>query len=239
MDNLAQFTGPVLCVAAHPEDLEIHAGGTVARLVQTGVEVSYVLCTSGNRGTADPKMTMDELGARREREQHEAAMQLGVTDLAFLRHDDGDLQYIARELRAEIVRLIRQKRPQTIITHDPFPGDGSPDSCAIYPDHLTVGRVVFEAAFVCAPGTLFYPEHHQAGLSAHKPKTLYFIMSQQPDTFVDISQVWKQKMAAVRVYESQGRHLPGVEPFFHGIAAELGTKAGVKLAEGFRRLVPS
>lgn len=68
MDTFDQFIGPVLCVAAHPEDIEIHAGGTVARLVQAGVEVSYVLCTSGNRGTADPAMTMAEIGARREAE---------------------------------------------------------------------------------------------------------------------------------------------------------------------------
>lgn len=58
MDHLAQFTDPVLCVAAHPEDLEIHAGGTIARLVATGASVSYVLCTSGNQGTSDPAMTM-------------------------------------------------------------------------------------------------------------------------------------------------------------------------------------
>lgn len=127
MDTFDQFIGPVLCVAAHPEDIEIHAGGTVARLVQAGVEVSYVLCTSGNRGTADPAMTMAEIGARREAEQRQAVAILGIDDITFLRHDDGDLQYVARDLRVEIVRLIRQKRPRTIITHDPFPGDGSHD----------------------------------------------------------------------------------------------------------------
>lgn len=239
MDNFDRFTGPVLCVAAHPEDLEIHAGGTVARLVQAGIEVSYVLCTSGNRGTADLTATMAEVGTRREKEQHQAAAILGVDDITFLRHDDGDLQYIARDLRTEIVRLIRQKRPRTIITHDPFPGDGSHDSCAIYPDHLTVGTVTFEAALVCAPGPLFYPEQVQEGLSPHKPEQLYFIMSQRPDTFVDVGQVWAQKMDAVHLYKSQGRHLPEVEPFFLRIAKELGAKVRVDLAEGFRCLTPS
>ena len=239
MDNFEQFTGPVLCVAAHPEDIEIHAGGTVARLVRAGIALSYVLCTSGNRGTADLTATMAGVGARRENEQRQAAAVLGVDNITFLRHDDGDLQYVARDLRAEIVRLIRQKRPRTIITHDPFPGDGSHDSCAIYPDHLAVGTVTFEAAFVCAPGPLFYPEQLQAGLSPHKPEHLYFIMSQSPDTFVDISQVWARKIDAVHVYKSQGRHLPEVEPFFRHIAGELGAKVRVDLAEGFRRLAPS
>lgn len=239
MDHLAQLTDPVLCVAAHPEDLEIHAGGTVARLAATGASVSYVLCTSGNRGTSDPAMTMAELGARREAEQRQAAAILGVTDITFLRHDDGDLQYGVRTLRAELVRLIRQKRPRSIITHDPFPGDGSHDSCAIYPDHLTVGLTTFEAAFVAAPGPLFYPEQLDQGFMPHKPDTLYFIMSQRPDTWVEITPVWEQKMAAVFCHESQGRHQTGVEPFFRHIAEQLGLKARMPLAEGFRRLAPS
>lgn len=110
---------------------------------------------------------------------------------------------------------------------------------AIYPDHLTVGMVTFEAAFVCAPGPLFYSEQLQEGLSLHKPEQLYFIMSQRPDTFVDISQVWAQKMNAVHLYKSQGRDLPEVEPFFQGIAQKLGAQAGLDLAEGFRWLEPS
>jgi len=239
MDNFDQFVGPVLCVAAHPEDIEIHAGGAVARLAAAGVPVAYVLCTSGNRGASDPAVTMEEIGARREAEQRAAAAILGVTDITFLHHDDGDLQYVVRELRAEIVRLIRQRRARTIITHDPFPGDGSHDSCAIYPDHLTVGMTTFEAAFVAAPGPLFHPEHLDQGFMPHKPDTLYFIMSQRPDIFVEIESVWETKMAAVHVYESQGRHLPAVEPFFRRIAEELGGKAGLKMAEGFRRLAPS
>lgn len=239
MDNFDQFTGPVLCVAAHPEDLEIHAGGTIARLIAASIPVSYVLCSSGNRGTSDSKVTMAEIGARREAEQRAAAAILGVTDITFLRHDDGDLQYVTRELRAEIVQLIRKKRPRTVITHDPFPGDGSHDSCAIYPDHLTVGMTAFEAAFVAAPGPLFHPEHLDQGFMPHKPEALYFIMSQRPDTFVEIGSVWETKMAAVHVYESQGRHLPGVEPFFRRIAAQLGSRAGVSMAEGFRRLLPT
>ncbi len=239
MDHFEKFIGPVMCVAAHPEDLEIHAGGTIARLVAAGIPVTYILCTRGNRGTSDPAVTMAEIGARREAEQRTAAQLLGVSDIGFLDHDDGDLQYEARQLRAEIVRWIRRIRPRTVITHDPFPGDGAHDSCAIYPDHLTVGMTTFEAAFVAAPGPLFHPEHLDQGFMPHKPEALYFIMSQRPDTFVDISGVWATKMAAVHGYESQGRHLPGVEPYFRRVAEDLGARAGVRFAEGFRRLVPS
>lgn len=239
MDMFMDIEGPVLCVGAHPEDLEIHAGGTVARLVEAEVEVSYVLCTSGNRGTGDPEATMEAVGARREREQQLAAEHLGVVDITFLRHDDGDLQYMARDLRQEIARLIRLKRPRSVITHDPLPGPGSHDSCALYPDHLTVGKVVFEAAFICAPGPLFYPAQIKAGLAPHKPDALYFIMSQSPNVFVDVQPVWERKLAAIQVHASQGRHLPGVENFFQRIAWQVGHIQGLALAESFRRLLPT
>lgn len=229
---------PVLAVGAHPEDIDIHAGGTVAQLIEAGQQVSYILCTSGNRGTDDPSLTLKEVAAIREREQREAASILGVEDVTFLRHDDADLQYVARELREQIVRLIRQKHPRTIITHDPYPGDGSHDTCAIYPDHLAVGRTVFEAAYICAPGPLFYPEHLDQGLTSHKPEVIYLIMSQHPDAFVDIAPVWEQKMRAVQTFESQGRHLPEVPAFFRGIAEDLGQEADMELAEGFRTLLP-
>lgn len=238
-DNFEHFVGPVLCLVAHPEDIEIHAGGTVSRLVSSGISVSYVLCTSGNRGTSETTVTMSEIGARREAEQRQSADILGVTDITFLRHDDGDLQYIGHELRAEIVKLIRQKRPRTIITHDPFPGNGSHDSCALYPDHLTVGMTTFDAAFIAAPSPLFCPEHLEDDLQPHKPDRLFFIMSQRPDTFIEIGINWEKKISAVRVYESQGRHLSDVEPFFRRIAEELGSKAGLSMVEGFRRVLPT
>lgn len=239
MDMLSEIQGPVLCVGAHPEDLEIHAGGTIARLIDADVTVQYVLCTSGNRGTDDPNLSMEEIGARREEEQRRAATILGVEALTFLRHDDGDLQYESRALRRELVGLIRQHQPRAIITHDPLPGDGSQDSCALYPDHLTVGHTVFEAAFLVAPAPLFYPEQLKAGLPLHKPSALYFIMSQNPNVFVDVEPVWARKMDAVQQHESQGRHLPGVPTFFRRVAWQLGHTQGLELAEGFRRLLPT
>ncbi|MBA2356126.1 MAG: PIG-L family deacetylase [Acidobacteria bacterium] len=234
-----QIPGPVVVLCAHPDDIDIHAGGTLARLVQAGTRVHCVLATSGNRGTADPTTTMEAIASIREAEQRAAAAALGVTDLTFLRHDDGDLIYDAKPLREELIRCIRTTRPRTVITHDPFPGNGSQDACSIYPDHLTVGATAFQAAFVCAPGPLFHPEHLTMGLTPHKPEAIYCIMSSQPDTVVDITPVWSQKWAAIEQHRSQGRHLPGMETFFRTIAREAGAIAGLGLAEGFRILLPT
>jgi len=234
-----EIPGPILVVAAHPDDIEVHCGGTLAQLIAQGKPVTCVLCTSGNRGTNDPDVTMEEIGASREREQQAASQILGVQEPRFLRHDDGDLAFIVRRLREEIVRVLREVRPRTVITHDPYPGDGGQDSCSIYPDHTTVGLVTFQAAFVCAPGPLFYPEHLQADLRAHKPESLYLVMSANPSVFVDISQTWPTKQAAIRQHKSQGRATPECDREMERINRENGRRAGVEVAEAFRILLPS
>lgn len=239
MDAIGEIVGPVLVIGAHEDDIEIHAGGTIARLVASGTPVSYLLATSGNRGTGDRSVTMEELAARREAEQRSAAARLGVTDLTFLGFDDGDLMYEGRRLREAFIRRIRAARPATVITHDPFPGNGSADSCSIYPDHLTVGLTAFQAAFVCAPGPLFHPEHLEQGLDPWKPERILGFMSSQPDRFVEIGQVWGRKWAAIREHRSQGRHLPRMEEFFQGIGRELGERSGLAMAEGFRLILPT
>jgi LmbE family N-acetylglucosaminyl deacetylase len=234
-----EFHGPVLVVVSHPDDIEAHCAGTVARLVARGDEVSYVLVTSGNRGTDDPAVTAQEIAAQREAEQLAAARIVGVERVRFLHYDDSDLLFNMPRLREELTGIIREERPATIITHDPYPGNGSRDSCAIYPDHTTLGLMTFQAAYLCSPGPLFYPDQLKTGLSPHRVEMLYLIMSDKPDVFVDIEPVWAQRMEALHQHRSQGRDRPGVEDFFRQIAADLGGKAGYRLAEGFRRLPPT
>jgi LmbE family N-acetylglucosaminyl deacetylase len=232
------FGSPVLVIVSHPDDIEAHCAGTVARLVQ-GAAVSYVLVTSGNRGTDDPSVTAEEIAVRREAEQRAAARLVGVERIRFLHYDDSDLLFHMSRLREELTSIIREERPRTIITHDPYPGNGSRDSCAIYPDHTTLGLMTFQAAYLCAPGPLFYPDQAAAGLSPHRVEMLYLIMSDRPDVFVDVEPVWDARMAALRQHVSQGRDHPSMEGFFRGIAGDLGTKSGHHLAEGFRKLPPT
>ena len=135
--------------------------------------------------------------------------------------------------------MIRAVKPTTVITHDPYPGDGGRDSCSIYPDHLTVGRVVFEAAYVCAPGPLFYLDHRQEGLSPYKPAVLHLIMSQQADLFMPIASVWDIKSKAIRQHRSQGRDTPENDQAMERIARENGARVHVPMAEAFRVLRPT
>ncbi len=236
---LEQFPDPVLVIAAHPDDIEAHCAGTVARLVGEGKRVGYVLATSGNRGTSDPGMTAERLAELREAEQRAAAEVVGVSDVRFLRYDDGDLAFHMPRLRADLTRLIREYRPRTVITHDPYPGNGSHDSCSIYPDHTTLGLAAFQAAYLRAPGPLCEPEQVREGLPLHKVEMLMLMMSGQPDVFVDIEETFELRMRALRQHATQGRDRREIPAFFRGVAERLGERAACALAEGFRRLPPT
>lgn len=236
---IEQFHGPLLVIVAHPDDIEAHCAGTVARLIERGESVSYVLVTSGNRGTHSPDVTAGEIAARREQEQLAAARIVGVERVRFLRYDDSDLLFHTPRLREELTAVIREERPRVIVTHDPYPGNGSLDSCSIYPDHTTLGLMTFQSAYLCSPGPLFYPEQLRNGLTPHRVEMLYLIMSDRPDTFVDIEPVWERRMEALRQHTSQGRDHPDMEAFFRRVTAELGMKSGYQRAEGFRRLAPT
>ncbi len=237
--SLEAFRGPVLVIVAHPDDVEAHCAGTIARLVERGEAVSYVLVTSGNRGTDDPTVTAVEIAARREAEQVAAARIAGVERVRFLRYDDSDLLFHLPRLREDLTALIHEERPRTVVTHDPYPGNGSRDSCSIYPDHTTLGLLTFQAAYLCSPGPLFYPEQVRAGLAPHRVEMLYLIMSDKPDVFVDVEPVWGIRMEALRQHRSQGRDHPDMEGFFRRIAGELGARGGCELAEAFRQLPPT
>src|SRR5262245_65103807 len=108
-----------MVVFAHPDDAEIGAGGVVATWVAAGCEVTYVLCTNGDSGTADRSLTPEQLARKRADEQRAAADFMGVKNVVMLGYPDGELED-TRELLGDIVRVIRQHRPHTVFVHDPY-----------------------------------------------------------------------------------------------------------------------
>ena len=87
---MSTANGPVMVIAAHPDDPEFLAGGTVARLAKEGREVTYVIVTNGNKGSGDRSVTSDQLASIRQEEQLRAARALGVARVEFLGYEDGD-----------------------------------------------------------------------------------------------------------------------------------------------------
>ena len=104
----------VLVVAAHPDDVDFGAAGTIASWTAAGIEVTYCICTDGDAGGFDPTVDRAEIPGIRRAEQQAAAAVVGVTDVRFLGYPDGALE-ATQDLRRDISRVIRQVRPQRML----------------------------------------------------------------------------------------------------------------------------
>jgi LmbE family N-acetylglucosaminyl deacetylase len=225
----------VMVIAAHPDDPEFGSGGTIAKWVRQGQKVIYVVCTNGDKGTSDDSMTSVRLAGIREQEQREAAKVLGVSEVIFLGYPDGGLEDTA-EFRGKLVRLLRMYRPEAVITHDPklrYMG---------HRDHRIAGTVAMDAIFPFSRDHLSYPEHKAEGLCPHKVKEVYFTGSEDPDIFIDISDVFEIKARAISCHVSQvGEHSRDWENWVKQMAqrmAAMGKRSGLPLAETFRKIEP-
>ena len=222
----------ILIVVAHPDDAEFGCGGSVARWVADGCEVSYCLMTSGNRGSDDPGMAPDRLAVIRAEEQRAAAGTLGVRDVVFLGYPDGELED-TRDARREVVRAIRRFRPDRVVTQSPF---GSLNPYSGHRDHRHAGRLALDAVYPYARDRLHFPEVLAEGLLPHKVRQVYVMGHDEPDTFVDITPTMETKLAALRCHRSQLKDFPAVEARVRERAADLGKPHGYTYAESFRAL---
>ena len=127
----------VLIVTAHPDDVDFGAAGSVARWTSEGAEVAYCVVTNGEAGGFDDRATRDEVPAMRQAEQRAAAAVVGVSDVTFLGHPDGQL-VATIALRRDITRVIRRVRPQRVVCQSPQRMWGR--IFASHPDHLAAGE---------------------------------------------------------------------------------------------------
>jgi LmbE family N-acetylglucosaminyl deacetylase len=218
----------VLVVAAHPDDAEFGAGGTIARWVDEGRHVSYLVLTSGDKGSHDLRVDPSELARRREAEQREAARRLGVLDVVFLGRPDGGLEP-TMELRAAICLAIRQHRPSVVVTHDPW------RLYQLHPDHRATGFATVDA-IVAARDHLFFPEQVRDGIVHHRVRELYLFTTDHPNAWVDIAAAFDRKVAALRAHESQIGDRDDLAVRLRERAQQLGEPAGLALAEEFKRI---
>ncbi len=225
----------VLVVAAHPDDIEFGAAGTVARWISEGTEAHYLLLTSGDKGSDDPKADPAALAATREAEQRAAAAEIGVARVDFLGEPDGQVESSLR-LRELITRAIRAFRPEVVMTHDPtvlFVNN----EWVNHPDHRAAGLVVVDAVFPTARDPLNFPEHLAAGLGPWKVAELFLWSTNEANQLVDIGATLDRKIAALAHHASQFRDFGETDRWLRRGAEELGERAGYAAAEGFRRVM--
>ena len=224
----------VLVVAAHPDDIEFGAAGTVARWVSEGATVRYLLATRGDKGSDDPATDGAALAELREREQRSAAAEIGVDGVEFLDEPDGQVEPSLR-LRERITHAIRSFRPEVVMTHDPtvlFVNN----EWVNHPDHRAVGQVTVDAVFPTARDPLNFPEHLAAGLEAWKVAELMLWSTNEANQLVDIAGTMERKIDALRHHASQFRSFDEIARWVRRRSEELGERAGYRAAEGFRRV---
>jgi len=219
-----------MVITPHPDDAEYGVAGTVAKWVREEKEVTYVVCTNGNKGSDDPKMNPERLAEIREKEQLAAAKLLGVNNVIFLRYEDQALEDTP-EFRKEIVRLLRMYRPEVVATSDPY------RHYIWHRDHRIAGQVVLDAIFPYARDHLAYPDLAELGLKPHKVKEILLWGAEEPDYFSNIADTFEVKMAALRCHHSQVGNLPhGWEEVIRHRHKTLAQGKGFALAEAFHKI---
>jgi LmbE family N-acetylglucosaminyl deacetylase len=194
----------VLVVTAHPDDVDFASAGTIAGWTKSGVEVAYCIATFGDAGGFDdtPRAEMPVL---REAEQRAAAAAVGVTDVTFLGYPDGRL-YVTHELRRDIARQIRRVRPQLLLTSSPE--RNYQRIAPSHPDHLAVGEAALCAVYPDARNPFAHPELlAEEGLDAWTVPEVWLMGGQRADRWVDVTDTFDAKLAALRAHVSQTAHM--------------------------------
>jgi len=217
----------VMVVVAHPDDMEFSSAGTVARFVKEGREVVLVQCTSGDKGTSRRDISSPDLAQLREGEEREACRRLGVQHIEFLRLGDGELMPDVN-FRERVVRQIRAYRPDIVITHDPF------RPYSLHPDHRAVGITAVDSVYPTARDPLYFPEHLAAGLEPHKVAELWLYGAEFPDTYIDITETFADKINALKAHASQVGEALTLEERLRERAKEVGAPQSMELAEAFK-----
>jgi LmbE family N-acetylglucosaminyl deacetylase len=220
-----------MAVFAHPDDCEFSSGGTIAVLTRLGWEVDIVVATSGNKGTKDPGVTPQQLAGEREEEQRAAARILGAREPVFFGFPDGGLVN-DDELRGLVVRQLRLRRPELLITWDGFrPGFN-------HRDHRRVGRAAYDAVYPSADDHLYYPLDKEEDLLPHRPLAMLLVGGPDADFHVDIEPVVRTKVRATLAHVSQmgGRQEGDMLRMWRERAAAAGD-SGPRMRESFKRVV--
>lgn len=191
-----------LVIAAHADDIEFGAAGLVARWTAAGAQVTYCIVTDGSAGSNAPDADLAALIVTREAEQRAAAAVVGVTDVRFLGYQDGVLQPTL-DLRRDLTRLIRELRPQVVLTMDPTTVMIEQVGYINHPDHRAVGEAALYAVFPSAGTRPIFPELLAEGYEPHEVHYLYLTLATQTNLVVDVAPVIEQKLEALRLHASQ------------------------------------
>lgn len=226
-----------LVVTAHPDDVDFGAAGTMHTLTSAGISVTYCICTDGDAGGFDDAIDRSAIAGIRRHEQTMAAQEVGVSDVRFLGYRDGYLDH-NHDLQRDIVRVMRQVRPQLVITQSPERNwDRLPAS---HPDHMAAGEATTRALYPAVRNPYAYPELRNAeGLEAWTVSWLWLMGTPEPNHFIDVTESFERKISALLQHDSQVAHMADLEGMIRGWLTMQAERAGLpegRLAEAFRQI---
>jgi LmbE family N-acetylglucosaminyl deacetylase len=217
-----------LALGAHPDDVELQAGGTLATWARQGVRVELACFTAGEKGSHDPKADQAEVAALRRREAATAAVALGAApQVHFLGAVDGELEATIA-LRLAVARLLRTVRPDVVLGHDPW------RRWLLHPDHRAAGLLTVDG--VVAARDPLYALPAGAQLPAHRPHTILLFGTDAPDEVVEVTAAMDAKLAAIAAHGSQVGDQEDLRRRVRTWNAAIGFDSGLPYAEAFHAL---
>lgn len=187
----------ILAFGAHPDDVELGAGGILATHKSQGLTTGIVDLSRGELGTRGTAAIRDD-------ESKHAAEILGCSVRINLGMPDGQIDY-SHESQLEVARVLRKYRPDVVLMNAPTDR---------HPDHGRASRLVEEACFISGLHKVVLREGDHS-LEPWRPKTMYKYLqfyNLEPQLVVDISAGFETKMAAIRAHKSQFFDLNSTEP---------------------------
>ena len=224
----------VLVVSAHPDDSDFGASGTIAGWIKMGIEVSYCICTNGDQGGEESGIPLEEMPAVRQREQRAAGAAIGVHDITFLNYRDGWLEPTIA-LRKDIVKAIRIAKPDRMIIQSPernWERIG-----ASHPDHLAAGEAAIQAVYPDARNPFAFTDLLDEGHEPWRVREVWVTAHATPDHWVDITDTFHMKMAALHSHASQTAHNAELENMVRAWGERNAAQAGLaegRIAEAFK-----
>jgi LmbE family N-acetylglucosaminyl deacetylase len=227
----------VLVITAHPDDVDFGAAGTIAQWTDAGLDVSYCIVTNGDAGGSDRSVSRADMATLRQAEQTAAAKQVGVHDLHFLGYQDGQVEP-SIGLRRDLARVIRLLRPDRVVCQSPernYLRMG-----ASHPDHRAVGSCALDAVYPDARNPFAFPELlAEENLEPWTVREVWIAGGPAPTEYVDVTETFGRKLAALRSHVSQLPDPDGIEDFLRGMLSRTAAQGGLpdgRLAEMFQVL---
>lgn len=230
LPRLEQFDR-FLFLGPHPDDIEIGAGATAAKLAGMGKQVTFLICTDGRYGLdyAPKGTTPEALIEIRQKEALAAAKRLGVTDVRFLPFEDGGF-YEEEDLLRAVAAVIGDAQPQVLFAPDPCVDS----ECHV--DHLRTGQCARRLAF-CASSQ---PVMARLGAKAAPVQAIAYYMTAKPNRYIWTQETFRRQQEALLCHESQFPAgcdaLRAVRLYLRLRVVDFGLRSGKGLAEGFRVL---